>query len=510
MYIIGGIYLKTEVTGVNFNEVQAEVLIVGTFKHPENTQYWSELVSFYGASLEKWVKSGDISTDRKKLTKLPALQDGKLQRIFFVGLGDRKSLTEDDLREIFGMVGKELVASKSTNISIWLDSFTNEDIEIEDATYLAAEGIGMGLYQVPHFKTTSNANDYYLDNIELLTTSDEKEILSFFNLGQVYAEAVNEARTLVNMPSNVLTATKMAEYAKELAETYDFEYEELGKAEMEELGMGAILAVNQGSTEEPRLIVMKYRANDDWSDVIGLVGKGVTYDTGGYSIKSKDGLVGMKGDMGGAAAVLGAMRIIGETSPSKNVIAVIAATDNMISGNAFKPDDVITSLSGKTIEILNTDAEGRLVLADAVTYAKQQGANYIVDVATLTGGVIVALGKDKTGALTNNETFFETFLEASVETGEFVWRLPLTEKDKKRIRKSDVADLNNSPGRDGHMIFGGGFVGEFVDNTPWIHLDIAGTSESSVSHDLGPKGGTGSMVRTLATLVERMSMESEE
>ncbi|WP_019413084.1 leucyl aminopeptidase [Paenisporosarcina sp. TG20] len=496
--------MKAAINEVNFNEIQTEVLIVGTFKHPENTENWSEFVSFYGSSLNKWLKSGDVSTDRKVLTKLPTLQDGQLQRIFFVGLGDRKSLTQDDLRDIFGTVGKELVASKTTKVSIWLESFTNDDIDIEDTTYLAAEGIGMGLYQVPNYKTSSNKVDYYLDEIELLTKSDEQEVLAYFELGQVYAAAVNEARTLVNMPSNVLTATKMAEYAKELAEEYDFEYEELGKKEMEELGMGAILAVNQGSTEEPRLMVMKYRASDDWNDVVGLVGKGVTYDTGGYSIKPKDGLVGMKGDMGGAAAVLGAMRIIGETRPNQNVIAVIAATDNMISGNAFKPDDVITSLSGKTIEILNTDAEGRLVLADAVTYAKQNGANYIVDVATLTGGVIVALGMDKTGALTNDEAFFETFLEASVETGEFVWRLPLTENDKKRLRKSDVADLNNSPGRDGHMIFGGGFVGEFVDNTPWIHLDIAGTSAASTSHDLGPKGGTGAMVRSLATLVERM------
>ena len=242
-----------------------------------------------------------------------------------------------------------------------------------------------------------------------------------------------------------------------------------------------------------------------WEDVIGLVGKGVTYDTGGYSLKPRDGMVGMKGDMGGAAAVLGAMDIIGETRPAKNVIAVIAATDNMVSGEAFKPDDVITSLSGKTIEVLNTDAEGRLVLADAVTYALQSGADYIIDVATLTGGVIVALGTDKTGALTNDETFFEEFLGASVETGEFVWRLPLTENDKKRLRKSDVADLNNSPGRDGHMIFGGGFVGEFVGNIPWIHLDIAGTSDAASAHDLGPKGATGVMVRTLATVVERMA-----
>lgn len=182
----------------------------------------------------------------------------------------------------------------------------------------------------------------------------------------------------------------------------------------------------------------------------------------------------MKTDMGGAAAVLGAMEIIGETRPEQNVIAVIPSTDNMVSGAAFKPDDVITSMSGKTIEVLNTDAEGRLALADGMTYAKHHGANYLVDVATLTGGVIVALGEDKTGALTNNEAFFEQVLLASAESGEFIWQLPYTEGDKKRVRSSKIADLNNSPGRAGHAIMGGGFVGEFAEGTPWVHLDIAG------------------------------------
>ena len=390
-----------------------------------------------------------------------------------------------------------------------MSSFSSEAATDADVAYLAAEGIGMGSFVYEGYKTSSNTPDYYLPAIELLSNEDADELVSYFEVGSIYADAVNEARILVNTPGNVLTSTQLGEYARELGETYGFETEILGKKEIEELGMGALLAVNQGSVEEPRLIALKYQASENWEDAIALVGKGITFDTGGYSIKTKTGIVGMKGDMGGAAAVLGAMQIIGELRPNKNVIAVIASTDNMISGNAFKPDDVITSMSGKTIEILNTDAEGRLVLADAVTYAKQQGAEYIVDVATLTGGVITALGFDKTGALTNNEAFWETFMEASLETGEFVWRLPLTENDKKRIRKSDVADLNNSPGGDGHMIFGGGFVGEFVEETPWIHLDIAGTSGASAPHNLGPKGGTGVMVRTLATLVERMAEEEE-
>ncbi|TQR18372.1 leucyl aminopeptidase [Psychrobacillus vulpis] len=492
---------------VLFEEIQSESLVVGVSKHVENTNKWNEFLGYFGNEITEWVKSGDISSNLKKISSIPVSGKGDLKRILFVGIGDRKQLTQDNVREIFGLVGKELLASKPESLSIWIPSFTTESISDFDVAYLAAEGLGMGAYKYDGYKTSSNLPDYYLPAIELLSEEDLEEVVSYFEVGSIYAEAVNEARTLVNMPGNILTSTELGEYARELGSTYDFETEILGKKEIEELGMGALLAVNQGSVEEPRLIVLKYQATDKWEDVVALVGKGITFDTGGYSIKPKTGIVGMKGDMGGAAAVLGAMKIIGELRPNKNVLAVIASTDNMISGNAFKPDDVITSMSGKTIEILNTDAEGRLVLADSVTYAKQQGANFIVDVATLTGGVITALGYDKTGALTNNEEFFETFMESSLETGEFTWRLPLTENDKKRIRKSDVADLNNSPGSDGHMIFGGGFVGEFVEDTPWIHLDIAGTSDTKSSHDFGPKGGTGVMVRTLATLIERMAEE---
>ncbi|MBT2571969.1 leucyl aminopeptidase [Planococcus sp. ISL-110] len=483
----------------------AEILIVGLSRHPENSKGWSGFAQRFEGKLEGWIKH-DLSFDLKSLITYPTLS-GDIPRVLFVGLNDRKKLTEEDLRSCFGLAGKELAKKKIKHAAVYMESFENDRITAEDVAFLAAESITMGGYSFDDYKTTSNETQVDLESLTFLVEESTEDLESAAIIGSAFGQSVNEARTLVNMPANILTATAMGEYAQELGETYGFETDILGKAEIEELGMGAILAVNQGSVEEPRLIVLKYKATEGFEDPLALVGKGVTFDTGGYSIKPKDGIVGMKGDMGGAAAVLGAMRIIGELQPEKNVLAVIAATDNMISGNAFKPDDVITSMSGKTIEILNTDAEGRLVLADSVSYAKQLGATHIVDVATLTGGVIVALGKDKTGALTNDEAFFETFLEASLESGEFVWRLPLTESDKKRIRKSEVADLNNSPGRDGHMIFGGGFVGEFAGGTPWIHLDIAGTSDADGPHDLGPKGGTGAMVRTLAMLVEKMADE---
>lgn len=505
-YVTGG--LRMNIIGKqNFDQISTEVLIVGVQKQCQHIQGWDSFVSFFGEQLENWIRTGDVESERKRFTRLPYMGENQhLKRVLFVGLGETKTLTKNVLRETFGMVGKQLRQMKVHKFSIWLESFTAAPIDEKEAAFLFAEGSGMGFYQVPHYKTTSNEVDVYLDEVYLISNSNHDELIEQYRLGSIYADAVNEARTLVNLPPNLLTAVDLADYAEDLAKQYDFEVEILNKAQLEELGMGGILAVNRGSIHEPRLITLKYQGQSEWKDVMGLVGKGVTYDTGGYSIKSKTGMIGMKGDMGGAAAVLGAMKIIGETKPKKNVVAVIGATDNMISGDSLKPDDVITTYSGKTVEVRNADAEGRLVLADAVSYAKQHGANFLIDVATLTGGVITALGYDKTGALTNNEGFFDAFIEASILSGEFVWGMPLTERDKKRIRESQIADLNNSPGSDGHMIFAGGFVGEFVDQTPWIHLDIAGTSDTSKPHELGPKGGTGVMVRTLATFVRNFEV----
>lgn len=495
----------------SFATVDSDVLIVGVSKNQENVEKWAEFVQFFGEPMEEWVKSGDIQTDTKSITKIPVFtKEAKVKRLLFIGLGNRKSLSKETLRAGFGLAGKALHKMKASKISLWVDSFTTDEILPEEVSNLAAEGIVMGSYTVENYKTTSNEQDITIEQISFITDAEPEKVFAEYHKGEIYAAAVNEARTLINRPGNLLTSTKLADYAVELAKEYNLEVEILDKAQLEELGMGAILAVNKGSKEEPRMITLKYQATEQWEDVIGLVGKGVTFDTGGYSLKTKTGIVGMKGDMGGAAAVLGAMRIVGEMRPNKNVIGVIGSTDNMISGDAFKPDDVITTFSGKTVEILNTDAEGRLVLADAVAYAKQQGANTLIDLATLTGGVITALGYDKTGALTNDEAFYRSFVEAANKTDEFVWQLPLTENDKKRIRKSDVADLNNSPGGDGHMIFGGGFIGEFVGDTPWIHLDIAGTSDAMNAYDFGPKGGTGVMVRTLATFIDQLANSKEE
>ncbi|WP_044748541.1 leucyl aminopeptidase [Bacillus alveayuensis] len=483
-----------------------EALVIGLFeKNKQLDGLAREMNELLDGQLMTLLKEGDISAKKKAVTKVHTLGKINVKRLYFVGLGKEENLTFEVLREAFGKLFKTVKDAKLTKIVVALDTFTGGKVDYNEAAHALAEALPLATYQFAGYKQKSNEPEKKIEKVVVYTQGAQEEVQASLTVGYVYGNATNSARTLVNLPGNMLTAADLANYAVELAKKYDFDYEVLEKEDMEKLGMGAFLAVNKGSTEPPKMIVLKYQGKETWENVIGLVGKGVTFDTGGYSLKPRESMVDMKTDMAGAAAVLGAMEIIGELRPEQNVVAVIPATDNMISGHAFKPDDVITSMSGKTIEVKNTDAEGRLILADAITYAKHHGANYIIDVATLTGGVIIALGNHTTGAMTNNEPLFEQLLEASAETGEFIWRLPITEKDKERVRNSKIADLNNSPGREGHAIMGGAFLGEFAEDTPWVHLDIAGTSVTSSAHDLGPAGATGVMVRTLATFVERFA-----
>ncbi|MFT4412969.1 leucyl aminopeptidase [Fredinandcohnia humi] len=494
---------------VNVTEVH-EALVVGLFtKNQKTAGVTSELDSLLDGQITTLLKEGDISTKLHSVTKIHTLGKSAIKRVFFVGLGREDEVSFESIRETFGKTVKAISATKLESFAIALDSFVTAGLDGNEAAHAFGEALALATYKFADYKQKPNEPEKQIKEVVVYTESDIEEVDASLTVGYAYGKGTNSARTLVNLPGNMLTATDLANYAVELGKKYEFEVEILEKEDMEKLGMGALLAVNKGSVEPPKMIVLKYQGKETWEDVIGLVGKGITFDTGGYSIKPKDGIVGMKSDMGGAAAVLGAMEVIGELRPEKNVVAVIPSTDNMISGDAFKPDDVVTAMNGKTIEILNTDAEGRLALADGVSYAKHHGASYLIDVATLTGGVIVALGNDITGAMTNNEALFEQVLEASIEAGEPIWRLPITENHKKRVRKSLVADLNNSPGRDGHAIFAGTFIGEFAEDTPWVHLDIAGTATISSAHDLGPAGGTGVMVRTLATFVERFG-EPEE
>ncbi|MBD2844214.1 leucyl aminopeptidase [Paenibacillus sp. IB182496] len=318
--------------------------------------------------------------------------------------------------------------------------------------------------------------------------------------GQVFAEATCYARELVNQPGNRLTPEQLAEEAERMAANLDIDFEVIDEWAAAEQGMGGLLGVGQGSINPPRMIVLHYQGAPDDDEVWGLIGKGITFDTGGISLKRAPGMEEMISDMGGAAAVLGAMRIIGKLRPRVNVVMVVPTAENMPSDRALKPGDVISTMSGRTIEIVNTDAEGRVVLADAMTVAVNRGVTKLIDVATLTGAVSVALGDVMTGAVTNDETLLQSVVQAGHRAGERIWPLP-SDPQYRQLIDSDAADLKNSGGRYAGTITGGLFVGVFAEEKPWVHLDIAGTAWLTKERGWEGKGGTGVMVRTLAELL---------
>lgn len=480
-----------------FDSTQA--IVIGLYHENRHQQtVYQEINSALGEVLDDYVKHGDLSNDYKSVTKVYTLGRIEPKRIYVLGLGKKKDLTRSSYIKALGYLAKELKKDRITQFSFVLDSFVSDQFSAEEVSALLAEATLTATYDFPNYKTNNQKPPFSFESVSVITDHPVQKSLEE---GHAYADGINTARYLVQLPSNLLTATDLAHYAEHLAHDLNLEIEILDKEDLERLGMGALLAVNQGSVEPPKMIVLKYQGKEKWEDVVGLVGKGITFDTGGYSLKSKDGIVGMKTDMGGAASVLGAMEIIGRLKPKANVVAVIPSTDNMVSGSAFKPDDVITSFSGKTIEVLNTDAEGRLALADAITYAKHHGASRLIDVATLTGGVIVALGDWVTGAMTNDQEYYQSFEKVTEWTDEPIWQLPYLPVYQEKVRGSELADLNNSPGRKAHPIMAGAFIAEFAENTPWIHLDIAGTATSDKEYDLGPKGPTGVMVKSLAAYV---------
>jgi leucyl aminopeptidase len=472
-----------------------DALVIGMFTneavHPEVEQ----VDGLLNGQLLKLKKA------KGKFEKVYTLGLMKTEVVYVVGLGDKKDYTTELLREKMALIGKQAKADKVKSIGILIESLTaGETVDLSDAAVLIGEGLALGMYEVDDYKEKNNDVDVQIENVTLYGENNIA-LDEAANVGYTYGAGTNRARRLVNTPGNLMTPTHLAEEAVELAKQHGFEYEVLEKAEMEKLGMGALLAVAAGSDQPPKMIVLKYSGDSESDELIGFVGKGLTFDSGGISIKPREKMHEMKMDMGGAAAVLGAMDIIGQVKPKVNVLAVIPSSENMLNGSALKPGDVIRSLNGKTIEVRNTDAEGRLILADGVTYAKQLGATSLIDVATLTGAVLIALGDCTTGAVTNSEELMEEVLEASAETGEWIWRLPNYAPYKKMLRTSDVADLNNAPGRLAGSITAGLFVGEFAEETPWVHLDIAGTAWRSKASSLGPLGGTGAMARTLAQVV---------
>ncbi|MEG0296430.1 MAG: leucyl aminopeptidase [Clostridium sp.] len=426
--------------------------------------------------------------------------DSKVRYKILVGLGKHDDATGEVVRDAMAKAARQCrdLGVKEAGVNF----FRTDKICIGGRVKSIAEGIALGLYTFNKFKSEKKEYtcDFYITGVpaEKLEKANErlKEVINIID-GTILA------RNLVNEPSNHLYPEAFAGIAAKQAKACGIECEILDEIQCEELGMEAFLAVAKGSARKPRLVVLRYLPNKEDGEILGLIGKGLTYDTGGYSIKPSDSMKDMKSDMGGAASVLGVMTALAKNKVNKNVIAVIAACENAISGEAYKPGDIIGSMGGKTIEVLNTDAEGRLTLADAVTYAIQkENVSKVIDVATLTGAALVALGETTTAVVSNNDEFYEDLEKAAKVTGEKFWRLPAFPEYKELI-KGSLADLKNIGGKNAGTITAGLFVGEFVCGKPWLHLDIAGTAwTANPVSQYTVKGGTGVPVRTLYYLVK--------
>jgi leucyl aminopeptidase len=423
------------------------------------------------------------------------------QDIIFIGLGKEEELDGEKIKCALAKALKKARELKAKTLYVQL--INSEELCNSVVVKSMIEGLRFGDYKFDKYKTDKKEQADLDICISGVSDDNFKDTEEYIKEANNIAHATILARNLVNEPANVLYPETLAEEVVDYGKQFGFEVEIFDEIQIDELKMDAFLSVAEGSNKSPRLIVMRYFGDEaNKSEVLGLVGKGLTYDSGGYSLKPTDGMVTMKCDMGGAAAVIGAMSAIANQKLKINVIAVVAACENMISGGAYKPGDIIGSMAGKTIEVLNTDAEGRLTLVDAVHYIiDKEKVSRVVDIATLTGAALVALGTTTTAVVTNNDEFYKELETASRKSGEKVWQLPSFD-DYRKMLKSDIADLKNIGGRFAGTITAGLFIGEFVQGKPWLHLDIAGTAWTDADKDYYSKGGTGAGVRTLYYLAK--------
>src|SRR5271169_2581012 len=449
-------------------------------------------LKFVSAWLDELKSSGEFSGKPTELAVLHQPQGIKAKRLVAVGGGKKDKFDSGALRKAAGSTVRTL-KQKGVKTLAWL-------LEGRDAE-AAVEGALLGNFEPDQHKTTSDCKS--LGAFHVVAAANGAEIEKSFERGIILAESQNFTRDLVNEPANLLTPMVLANKAKAMAAESGLECEVLDQDRMMQLGMGSLLGVSQGSVEPPALIVIRYKPEtpSKSTDHLALIGKGVTFDTGGVSIKPADGMEKMKYDMAGGAAVLGAMRAIAQLKPAIPVTALVPAVENMVGSRAQRPGDIVTSLSGKTIEVLNTDAEGRLILIDALTYAQRLGCTHLVDAATLTGAIVVALGHVNIGAFTNSDDMLARVMAASKSEGEKTWHMPLDD-EYKELLKSAFADLGNIGGRWGGAISAAWFLREFVGETPWVHLDIAGTAWLDEAKPYLAKGPTGVCVRTFTKLAQ--------
>jgi leucyl aminopeptidase len=483
--------------------IETEALVTYVFEKDEHIEgVVAELDQATGGRVGELAKSGELTGKAAEMTLLHRPPGLAAARLLLVGAGKPDKFTHADLRRLAGAALRHL-KSRGVKRFAFLARESHRDAAAAQA---ATEGLLLADFEPDKYKTEKK-NDKHVDSVAL-TGWDAAEAQRGVERGRIAAESQNFARELINEPSNKMTPSILAERAEAMARQMGLGVEILDEKRIAELKMGALLSVAQGSVEPPRVIVLTYTPQQPKPNapVLGLVGKAVTFDTGGISIKPSEGMEKMKYDMAGGATMISVMRALSILKPPLKVIAVVPATENMPGGRAQKPGDIQIAMSGKSIEVVNTDAEGRLILADGIHYTKKLGATHLVDAATLTGAIVVALANVNVGVFGSNQAFTDRLLASARATGEKMWPMPLDD-DYREFIKGHMADIQNiGSGKGGGAITGAMFLKEFAEDTPWIHLDIAGTAWLDDNKPWMAKGASGVAVRTLIDLV--MNLDS--
>jgi leucyl aminopeptidase len=518
--------MKTTLNTATPSQIETECLVVSVLdaagnnngdksdKHDPQIQSDDKAVRDAAADL---IASGEVTGKMLEIALLHKPSGLKAKRLMLIGGGKAKNFSSYELRKLAGAAVRNLKAKDLKSFAFvapnsWTgkaDPSSQSTLAfarggMDDAVKSIVEGAFVGNFDPDYYK--SDRKDQKIEELVIVAqAADQKALQAAMEQGRIIGEAQNFTRDLVNEPGNRMTPTILAERARKMCDETGLKCEIYGGDKIRELKMGAFWSVSQGSDEEPRLIVMRHEpAGAPEKPVLGLVGKGITFDSGGISIKPSDGMEKMKYDMAGGAAMIGAMRAIAQLKPNLRVIGIVCASENMPSGKAQKPGDVQIAMSGKSIEIINTDAEGRLVLADGLHYARQLGCTHLIDAATLTGACVVALGMINAGIFANDEDFYERFSKSLQKSGEKMWRLPVDDEYREMI-KSSIADIVNSGGRWGGAVTAAMFLKEFVGDTPWLHLDIAGVAWMEESKPWIAKGPSGIAVRSLVEFVRDLA-----
>lgn len=485
--------MKIEINTSSPLDNATAALVIGCFEDVKDDLYTSCNAALDGclerlADTKEFIGKSNTSKMLHTLGRLPA------ERLLLVGLGKYKEVNNERLRQAAGTAVQALRTARVASFSSALHLSTSLSEALEAVTV----GTLLGSYAFEQYKTKEKEERFGFEEMTLLLPNDggKKEAVARVDRANTLCQGVELARDLVSHPCNVVTTGYLADTARELAGLHGLECRIYEQAELEEMGMNALVGVGKGAAEPPRLIVLEYRGPGAKGRPVVLVGKGITFDSGGISLKPGAGMEEMKTDMAGAAAVLGTMSAAAGLKLPINLVGIVPTAENMPDGKAYKPGDVLTSLSGQTIEITNTDAEGRLILCDALHFAQRYKPASMIDLATLTGACIVALGHEASGLMGSDQRLVDALKQAGERCGERVWQLPLWD-EYGEVMKSDIADLKNAGSRDGGSITAGWFLKQFVGKTRWAHLDIAGTAWSEKARSYCPKGASGVGVRLL-------------